>query len=166
MSEKAKGANSMSILKPTTTHLITRGGQTLSRIRDIIKSSLSRGYDTQLSSQLQSAGEFNPLNSEVQQQHVGTDEKLGVKQMITRLKTTKDYLIKAVGDYIVGVGRAIAGQLARAVCAVAVAVVMISAGSVVVPVSEAEADTINYQSTVTGSVSHDATDHQLEMREQ
>ena len=169
-SEIIRGEITMSNLKSTTIHLITRCSETLSRTRDKVatgwmrlKNSIAGATPDVVTTQCNP-----PSSTNLQRQVAAVAPTIGLKvmQCFTQVKSqlkqvgtgcahrARELFTKWLGHgeqsvlgYLVGVART-----------AIIAGVVYGIGSVVVPVSDAQADTINYQSTVTGSVSHDATE--------
>ena len=138
-SEIFRGENPMFKQKSTTTHLMKKGGAIKSRVQDNIKSLFMLGGDGKFNFQLQSAGKANPRITAGVQAHFASQEQLGVTNMMTRVEAGLEKMVNAVSAYIVGVGRMIAGPLGRVASVAAVVGVIFGIGAVVVPVSEAQA---------------------------
>ena len=169
-SEIITGDITMSNLKSTTKHLITRCGETLSRTRDKVATAWKRLTAPIAGSTPDVvATQCNPPSSAKLQLRVvavastiGQEAMQSIKQVTSHLKCAgtkcahqaREMFAKWLGHgeqsglgSIVGVARA-----------AVIAGVVYGIGSVVVPVSNAQADTINYQSNVAGSISYDVTE--------
>ena len=120
-------------LKSTTIHLILRGGQLLSQLRDIIKHSRQRECAIKPNVYQQSPVEFNERTSVMRDFHDVVLERLATNNLLSRIKTAKFCLTKAVVDYIVRCRQIIVGGLVRAASAGVIIGIIVSAGAVVVP---------------------------------
>ena len=169
-SEIIRGEITMSNLKSTTKHLITRCGETLSRTRDKVATGWMRltnpiaGTTPDVVTM-----QCNPPSSaNLQRQVAAVTPTIGLKVMQC-FKHVKSRL-KQVGTGCAYRARELfskwlghceqfgLGSIVGVARAAVIAGVVFGIGSVVVPVSDAQADTINYQSTVAGSISYDVTE--------
>ena len=187
-SETPLGENSMSILKTTTKYLTKRSGEILARTRDKLAVTLRGDKNpTAVTTPFVDAATGNPSSSVQQRNYAADSAQIFGGAIMQRMKQATRHLVRiasgsmrevrqvntGVNSQKTGVFASLMtraakffaaggiigkGAIARASSIAVAAVVIFGAGSVVVSVSDAQADTINYQSTVAGSISMDVTE--------
>ena len=187
-SETPLGENSMSILKTTTKYLTKRCGEILARTRDKLAVTLRGDKNpTAVTTPFVDAATGNPSSSVQQRNYAADSAQIFGGAIMQRMKHATNHLVRiasgsmrevrlvntgvnsqktgifasllarAAKFFAAGgiIGR---GAIARAASVAVAAMVIFGAGSVVVSVSEAQAQSIDYDSSARGQVSMNVTE--------